>query len=60
MRRTEVLHSLQAEEFRVHADCVRPSFSPDGVYVACGSQNGDIVLWNANTGEMEKVLHGHE
>ena len=44
----------------MHADSVRPSFSPNGAYVVCGSENGDMVIWNAITGELEKVLNGHE
>ncbi|KAM7534926.1 hypothetical protein Aperf_G00000100956 [Anoplocephala perfoliata] len=58
-RRDEVLQSFQAENFHVHSDYVRPCFSPDGVYLACGSQSGDIFVWNRETCKLEKVLHGH-
>ncbi|VDN97817.1 unnamed protein product, partial [Rodentolepis nana] len=59
-RRDEVLQSFQAEDFKVHSDFVRPCFSSDGAYIACGSQNGDILIWNRETCKLEKVLHGHD
>ncbi|KAL5968605.1 Autophagy-related protein 16-1 [Taenia solium] len=60
LRQNSVLKTFQAEDFHVHADCVRPCFSPDGAFIACGSQNGDIFVWNANTGNVESILHGHD
>ncbi|VUZ39256.1 unnamed protein product [Hymenolepis diminuta] len=59
-RRDEVLQSFQAENFKIHSDYVRPCFSPDGVYIACGSQSGDIFIWNRETCKLEKILHGHD
>lgn len=55
-----MLQSFQAENFKIHSDYVRPCFSPDGVYIACGSQSGDIFIWNRETCKLEKILHGHE
>nr|CDS23196.1 family S9 non peptidase ue S09 family [Echinococcus granulosus] len=60
LRQNSILKTFQAEDFHVHADCVRPCFSPDGTFVACGSQNGDIFVWNTNTGIVESILHGHD
>ncbi|VDD80995.1 unnamed protein product [Mesocestoides corti] len=60
LRRNEVVRSFQAEGFRIHADCVRPAFSPDGAHVTCGSQSGGVYVWNAITGDLETVLNGHE
>ncbi|KAL5108539.1 Autophagy-related protein 16-1 [Taenia crassiceps] len=60
LRQNSVLKTFQAEDFHVHADCVRPCFSPDGTYVACGSQTGNIFVWNTNTGNVESILNGHD
>uniref|UniRef100_A0A5K3EVI9 WD_REPEATS_REGION domain-containing protein n=2 Tax=Mesocestoides corti TaxID=53468 RepID=A0A5K3EVI9_MESCO len=60
LRRNEVVRSFQAEGFRIHADCVRPAFSPDGAHVTCGSQSGGVYVWNAITGDLETVLNGHD
>ncbi|VDM25207.1 unnamed protein product [Hydatigera taeniaeformis] len=60
LRQNSVLKTLQAADFHVHADCVRPCFSPDRVFAACGSQNGDIFVWNVNSGNVQSILHGHE
>lgn len=60
LRQNSVLKTFQAEDFHVHAECVRPCFSPDGAFIACGSHNGDIFVWNTITGNVESILHGHE
>ena len=47
------------EEFHVGADYSKAVFSPDGSYVAAGTSNGSILIWNVATKELEKNLQEH-
>ncbi|VDN13464.1 unnamed protein product [Dibothriocephalus latus] len=60
LRQNEVVRSFQADGFHINSDFVRPCFSPDGQYVACGSLDGGVYIWNAMSGALEHVLRGHE
>jgi WD40 repeat protein len=35
------------------------AFSPDGLIIAAGSENGMIVLWNAESGGLFRTIRGH-
>ena len=35
------------------------AFSPDGLIIAAGSENGIIVLWNADSGGLFRTIRGH-
>jgi WD40 repeat protein len=53
-------HQPVLPPLRGHADkgiCV--VFSPDGLRLASGSWNGDIRIWNAETGELLRTLCEH-
>ncbi|KIJ43766.1 hypothetical protein M422DRAFT_110748, partial [Sphaerobolus stellatus SS14] len=39
-------------------DCI--AFSPDGSFIASGSHDGTVRIWNVATGETLKELKGHE
>lgn len=34
-------------------------FSPGGSYVACGSQDGSVFVWDTSTMKIERVLKNH-
>uniref|UniRef100_A0A6I8N492 Autophagy related 16 like 1 n=1 Tax=Ornithorhynchus anatinus TaxID=9258 RepID=A0A6I8N492_ORNAN len=57
--RTELLscsrdNLLNIIDLRVNA--IKQTFSPDGSYVAAGSAEGSLYVWNVLTGKVEKVL----
>ena len=39
-----------------HPAIAQACFSPDGCHVAAGSSDGSVVVWNANTGAIEKIF----
>lgn len=39
--------------------CRCMAFSPDGLFLATGGNNFDIVLWGANTGKLMRAMPGH-
>lgn len=58
LRRMEVLQTYFDERFRLATDTCRAKFSNDSQYVACGSMDGSMFIWDANTTKIEKVLTG--
>ena len=48
--------AYRADGFHVGCDSSRAVFSPDCKYVAAGSGNGDLFVWNESSGRLEKHL----
>ncbi|KAI9340410.1 WD40-repeat-containing domain protein [Zopfochytrium polystomum] len=53
------LSNFTLDNFRVGMNWSKSCFSPDGFYVAAGSIDGSVVIWNAETAAVERVLREH-
>ncbi|XP_066938381.1 autophagy-related protein 16 [Macrobrachium rosenbergii] len=59
LRKNQVINSFTSEGFHVGADYTRAVFSPDASYVAAGSSDGALFIWNVNSSKLERVLKDH-
>ena len=46
---------LNGHSYSVFSVC----WSPDGKYLASGSNDGTVIIWDANSGQRLKTLQGH-
>uniref|UniRef100_H3D0U0 APG16-like 1 n=1 Tax=Tetraodon nigroviridis TaxID=99883 RepID=H3D0U0_TETNG len=56
LRTNAVRHTFSAQGFKCGADWTRVTFSPDGAYVAGGSADGALYVWNVLTGKVDRTL----
>uniref|UniRef100_A0AAQ5YTC2 Autophagy-related protein 16 domain-containing protein n=1 Tax=Amphiprion ocellaris TaxID=80972 RepID=A0AAQ5YTC2_AMPOC len=55
LRTNAVRQTFSAQGFKCGADWTRVTFSPDGSYVAGGSADGALYVWNVLTGKLVSV-----
>ncbi|CAL9684569.1 unnamed protein product [Knipowitschia caucasica] len=56
LRSIAVRQTFSAQGFKCGADWTRVTFSPDGCYVAAGSADGALYVWNVLTGKVDRIL----
>ncbi|XP_057238376.1 autophagy-related protein 16-1 isoform X7 [Malurus melanocephalus] len=59
LRVSAVRQTFSAQGFKCGSDWTRVVFSPDGNYVAAGSADGALYVWNVLTGKLERTLAKH-
>lgn len=58
LRKMEVLQVYSDEKFRISSDTCKAKFSTDGKYIACGSSDGNLFVWDVNSTKTDKILAG--
>ncbi|XP_054650927.1 autophagy-related protein 16-1 isoform X3 [Dunckerocampus dactyliophorus] len=56
LRTNAVRQTFSAQGFKCGADWTRVTFSPDGNFVAGGSADGALYIWNVLTGKVDRTL----
>ncbi|XP_044582789.1 autophagy-related protein 16-1 [Cotesia glomerata] len=59
LRMKQIVGSFSADGFKVGCDWARATFSPDGQYIAVGSADGSVFIWNVITNKIETILRDH-
>ncbi|XP_066565817.1 autophagy-related protein 16-1 isoform X2 [Amia ocellicauda] len=56
LRTNTVRQTFSVPGFKCGSDWTRVTFSPDGSYVAAGSADGTLYVWNVLTGKLDRTL----
>lgn len=55
-----VIQSFKHEDYRNGANWAKACMSPDSSYIAAGSSDGNVFIWDAKTGKHHSTLKGHK
>ncbi|KAJ8280307.1 hypothetical protein GJAV_G00053010 [Gymnothorax javanicus] len=58
LRMSNSRRTFRADGFKCGSDNTKAIFSPDGNYLAAGSADGAVYIWNINSGNLETCLPG--
>uniref|UniRef100_A0A8C6I946 Protein Atg16l2 n=1 Tax=Mus spicilegus TaxID=10103 RepID=A0A8C6I946_MUSSI len=58
LRISNIRQVFRADGFKCSSDWTKAVFSPDRSYALAGSSNGDLYIWDVNTGKLETSLQG--
>ncbi|XP_061074216.1 protein Atg16l2 [Conger conger] len=58
LRMSNSRRTFRADGFKCGCDSTKAIFSPDGNYLAAGSADGAVYIWNVNSGNLETHLPG--
>ncbi|TRY85154.1 hypothetical protein DNTS_006349 [Danionella cerebrum] len=58
LRKCNERMAFRAEGFKCASDSTKAIFSPDGNFLAAGSADSAVYIWNVNTGNLETRLPG--
>jgi len=56
IRTYDVVKTFSSDNYHNGVNWNRACISPDGTYIAAGTAEGKIIVWNANTGAVEKPV----
>ncbi|GAM24423.1 hypothetical protein SAMD00019534_075980 [Acytostelium subglobosum LB1] len=56
IRTYDTVRTFKDQDYRNGLNWTRASWSPDGKYIASGSIDGSVCVWNALSGKTEKIL----
>lgn len=60
LRMNTIVCSFTADGFKVGCDFTRAAFSPDAHYIAVGSADGAVFVWNVESNKVEHILKEHQ
>lgn len=56
----KIIQTFKHENYVNPSNWAKATISPDGKFVAAGSNDGNIYIWDASNGKLEKILEGHK
>uniref|UniRef100_A0A4W3HZB3 ATG16 autophagy related 16-like 1 (S. cerevisiae) n=1 Tax=Callorhinchus milii TaxID=7868 RepID=A0A4W3HZB3_CALMI len=59
LRTNVIRQTFSTQGFKCGSDWTRVTFSPDGKFVAAGSSDGVLYIWNVESGKVERSLGKH-
>ncbi|VDN02770.1 unnamed protein product [Thelazia callipaeda] len=62
LRSYQIIHIYSADQYRTGSDHIRCALSPGLEFIASGSSDGSIFVWNLKTTKLERTIQkrGHE